>query len=77
MAMNTDEHPLQVWLDQQGIKAWRFADDAKISRVTIYKLIAGREPNLSTLIKIEKATGSKVTMRMCAEFLNKDKELNE
>ena len=77
METNTDEHPLQSWLDRQGIKAWRFADDAGISRVTIYKLIAGREPNLSTLIKIEKATDSKVTMRMCAEHLNRSKENTE
>jgi predicted transcriptional regulator len=75
MAMNTDEHPLQGWLDRQGIKAWRFADDAKISRVTIYKLIQGREPNLATLVKIEKATDSQVTMRMCADYLERKKEL--
>lgn len=75
METHTTEHPLQIWLEGQGIKAWRFADEASISRAVIYKLIAGREPSLATLVKVEKATGSKVTMRMCADYLNKEKEL--
>lgn len=69
-----EPNPLELWLDgKPGLKAWKFADNHKIPRTSIYALIRGENLNPSTELmrKVERATGGDVTVQSLADWAGK------
>jgi len=52
---------LEKWLEEQDISVRKFAKKINVSASTIHNLLHGREPSLSTAMKVYRATQKKVT----------------
>ena len=52
---------LEKYIQKNKISKTRFAQDAKITRQTLYTLLAGGKPSYRTAKYIARATGNKVS----------------
>ena len=56
-------NPLQVYIDNSGIRIHDFAKAARISAVTVYRIYYGGRPAKKTAKAIQKATRGKLTIK--------------
>jgi predicted transcriptional regulator len=59
------DHPLVPWLKRRKLKPYRFADQIKMPRRTLYSHLSGkvRNPSLEAMREIEKGTDGKVSLK--------------
>ena len=60
--MNSEQHPLMTHLKSTGETLASFARRAEMSRMQLYRIMAGENTKLDTLTKISDATKGKVTL---------------
>lgn len=67
------ENPLSIWLARKDLRAWRFADEHKMPRRTIYTFITGENtnPRLKLMMAIQKITKGQVTITMISDWCRK------
>lgn len=68
-AMNTDRHPLIIHLKETGESLAAFARRTEMSRMQLYRIMAGENTTLDRIKKISHATGGAVSV---SSFLGED-----
>jgi transcriptional regulator with XRE-family HTH domain len=70
------ECPLDAFLTKYGKSVVAFCEEAGCAQRTVYDLLNGarKDYSLSTLQKIEAATGGEVTLRSLAEWIAEPRE---
>lgn len=58
--MSTEQHPLIAHLQANGETLTAFAKELEMSRMQLYRIMAGESTTLTTLRKISAATGGAV-----------------
>lgn len=73
-----DAHPLKVWLDAKGIKAYAFARQHGFHARTLYAYINGEveEPKAHHMTRIEKVTKGEVTGQAQLDWFEKLRKAN-
>lgn len=76
MKTRDSDHPLAIWLEKQGETGHKWARENGFGIATIYHLMRGRAPHMTTLGKIEMATQGDVTVAAMFNwyFINHNKE---
>ncbi|MDV4166223.1 XRE family transcriptional regulator [Rhizobium leguminosarum] len=67
--MSTEQHPLITHLQEKGETLTAFAKRVEMSRMQLYRIIAGGSTTLTSLRKISAATGGAVPV---SEFLSSE-----
>ena len=57
-----EKHKLQEYAKHRNMTMTRLAEEIGITRVYLYMLIDGASPSIETCLKINKATGIKITV---------------
>jgi hypothetical protein len=60
--MNTEKHPLMAHLKSTGESLAAFARRTEMSRMQLYRIMAGENTTLDRLMRISNATEGKVTL---------------
>lgn len=70
--MEQRPHPLAAWLKRHKLKPYKFADQIKIPRRTLYSHLNGdvTNPTLNAMRAIEKGTDGKVSVRSQAVWFS-------
>lgn len=66
-------HPLRLWLTHNRMQPYAFAAMIGVQAAVIYRHLRGAvDPRLSTMRKIERATGGLVSLRRQANWLEEN-----